>query len=89
MKKRNFYCYYYTDVDAFFYNRSLKQHILKNKILDDCIDFKSGLYNRSKWFFRFDGKLIFLVNLKFFIRRYKIIYNFLKHKLKLKVLKLI
>lgn len=89
MKKRNFYCYYYTDVDAFFYNRSLKQYISENKILDDCIDFKSGLYNHSKWFFGFDGKLIFLVNIKFFIRRYKIIYNFFKYKLKFKVLNLI
>lgn len=87
MKNKNFHCYYYTDVDAFFYNKSLKSYILNNKILDDCIDFKNGLYHLSKWPFNIDGKLIFLVGIKFILRQNKFIYNFIKYKLKLNIFK--
>ena len=89
MKKKNFYCYYYTDVDAFFINKSLKSYINKYNILDDCIDFKTGLYHLSKWPFNIDGKLLFIVKLKFLLKKNKFLHDFFKNKLQFKVLKFI
>ena len=57
MKKKNFYCYYYTDVDIFFVNKKLKKIIKKNNIIDNCLDFPNGLYQKSLWFNEYDGKM--------------------------------
>ena len=59
MKKKNFYCYYYTDVDIFFVNKKLKKIIKKNNIIDNCLDFPNGLYQKCLWFNRYDGKMRF------------------------------
>lgn len=58
MKSKNFYCYYYTDIDIFFVNIKYKELIKKRDIIDNCLDFPKGLYNKSRWFSLFDGKLI-------------------------------
>ena len=59
MKKKKFYCYFYTDVDIFFVNKELKKIIKKNNIIDNCLDFPNGLYQNSLWFNRYDGKMRF------------------------------
>jgi FkbM family methyltransferase len=57
MQKKNFYCYFYTDADIFFVNKKFKEVIKRNKVLDNCLDFPSGLYKYSKWFSIYDGKM--------------------------------
>jgi hypothetical protein len=43
----------------FFVNNEFKNYIIKNNIVDDCIDFPNGLYKQSLWFNRINGMLIF------------------------------
>ena len=81
MKKKNFYCYYYTDVDIFFVNKKLKKIIKSKNILDNCLDFPNGLYQKSMWFGEYDGKMrvycIFRDLIKFIFP--KKILNFIKY----------
>ena len=68
MKKQNFYCYFYTDVDIFFVNLKFENIIKDSKILDNCLDFPDGLYKHSKWFSIFNGKMIAYCYLRDFIK---------------------
>ena len=77
MKKNDFKCYYYSDVDILFYNLKFKTLINKNIVIDDTIDFKNGLFQKSKWSFGIEGKLILLIKIKYLLI-YLGIFNFIK-----------
>ena len=69
MKNLNFECYYYSSVDALFFNKNLYNEIISNNILDDTIDFKHGLFNKSFFLFGIKGKILFLIKIREIIER--------------------
>lgn len=69
MKNMNFECYYYSSVDALFFNKNLYQEIISKNILDDTIDFKYGLLKKSNFIFGIRGKILFLIKIREIIAR--------------------
>lgn len=79
MNKNGFKLYYYTITDAFFVNSNLISTILKESIMDNCIDFKNGLYRKSYFMNIFPGKLLLFAKLIIFLRSFKL-FNFLFYR---------
>ena len=81
LKKHNFRLYYYTKVDAYFVNYNFYKEIKKNKLSDECIEFKDGLFAKSL-FLNIPIKLLIKVKIIFFLRKFKwfniIFYKILK-----------
>lgn len=69
MKNMNFECYYYSSVDALFFNKNLYQEIISKNISDDTIDFKYGLLKKSNFIFGIRGKILFLIKIREIIAR--------------------
>jgi FkbM family methyltransferase len=80
MQKNGFKLYYFTITDAFYVNSNLIPIILKQNFIDNCIDFKNGLFRKSYFFNIFPGKLLIFANIIIFLRGYKL-FNFIFYKL--------
>ena len=80
MISKGFSLYYFTTTDAFFVNNSLKKNIVRDNVLDNSVDFESGLFRRSYFFNLFPGKLVFYAKIIIFLRKFKL-FNFIFYKI--------
>jgi len=79
LKKYGFKLYYFTKVDAYFVNKNFYKEIKKNKITDECIEFKDGLFAKSL-FLNIPIKLLIKVKIIFFLRKFQL-FNFIFYKI--------